>query len=231
MRLEKTDADGNLDAISEGYDRFWEHLLTQEDYWAHRPRTLRRRALEFIPKDARTILDLGCGNGEAMKALSNRGILLCGIDISSKALEKARGSGEVLKGDVTRIPIRDGAFDCVLVLDVFEHVIDKRDLMKEIHRILNDSGTAIMTIPLPQATDGQGDSRQPYDKPIRYSEMIEMSANLFKVERSVGSSWMPLLPRRLEPLIPISIGFALFKSFPGLIERSETVLLILRKLV
>lgn len=228
MERDRTEKAEDFARISEGYDHFWGSVANQVDNWADKPRTLRSRALKLIPGSVHNILDLGCGNGEALRALGGRGFSLVGIDISIKGLQKAKQSGEVLRADITKMPIREGFFECVLVLDVFEHVVDKNQFMKEVHRILRDDGLVIMTIPLPWPTAGMGDERQPYDKPIEFDEFLKMISGRFIVDRLVGYSWLPA-PRIVETYVPLSVGFSLFKSFPFLIERSETILVFLRK--
>ena len=137
----------------------------------------------------------------------------------------------MLRADITKVPVRDGCFKCVMILDVFEHIIDKRSLIVEAHRIMSGSGILIITAPLPKATDGLGDKRQPYDRPIEFQRILRMISDLFTVEELLGYIWLPMprISKIIETYIPIRVGFALFKSFPGLIPRSETILLILRK--
>ena len=214
--------------IEKGYDVFWSTLRTSSDDWAGVPRSLRRRALTLVPHHAERVLDLGCGNGDALKVLSNRGIDLFGTDISSRALSDAKQYGMVIKADVTRLPIRESSFPCVLLLDVYEHVMDKRLLMEEVYRVLSNSGIAIMTIPLSQATNDTGDSRQPYDKPLSFNETSRLISDIFDVERLLGIPWMPIL-NTFEAYVPLRIEFALFKAFPKLIERADNALLVLKK--
>lgn len=214
--------------IQKGYDVFWGTLRTSSDDWANKPRSLRGRALALVPPQTKRVLDLGCGNGEALKALSNKGIDLCGVDISSRALFDAKQYGAVLKADLTKLPIKDSSYSCILLLDVFEHIMDKRLLMKEVHRILSDSGVFIMTIPLPKATDGLGDPRQPYDKPLGFRETSQMISDMFDIEKLLGFPWIPIFSK-VDSYVPIRVGFAMFKSFPRLIERADSALLVLRK--
>jgi SAM-dependent methyltransferase len=214
--------------VEKGYDNFWNTLKSSSDDWASRSRSLRGRAVTLVSPPVKGVLDMGCGNGEALKVLSNRGIDLYGIDISLRALSDARRYGSVFKGDLTRLPIRDSSFSCVLLLDVFEHVMDKSLLMEEVHRVLSDSGIVIMTIPLPKATNGQGDPRQPYDKPLSFKETNELVSDMFEVESLLGFPWLPVF-NTFETYVPLRVGFALFRAFPMLIERADSALLMLKK--
>jgi SAM-dependent methyltransferase len=53
----------------------------------------------------------------------------------------------VLKGDPSRIPVGDGAFDVVVSIDVHEHLEDCVAFNAEIGRVTRPGGTAVVTTP------------------------------------------------------------------------------------
>ena len=71
------------------------------------------------------IFDLGCGPGNMLKRLARRG-LAYGSDFSLDALGFARSKGlqYLLSSDSTALPFLSGCFDCVVALDVLEHIMD-----------------------------------------------------------------------------------------------------------
>jgi len=70
-------------------------------------------------------------------------------DLSSENLhEIAELLGEpVLQLPENRLPFPDGTFDCVVVLDVLEHLPDDQSLLGEVRRVLRPGGRAIVTVP------------------------------------------------------------------------------------
>jgi SAM-dependent methyltransferase len=94
------------------------------------------------------ILDVGCGTGELMIELNHR-YSVKGIDFSSTAIEfcKKRGLQNIKTGDITNIPYADNSFDCVLALDILEHIKDDDIAVKELSRILKVGGKAIIFVP------------------------------------------------------------------------------------
>src|SRR5262249_6693728 len=94
------------------------------------------------------ILDLGCGPGNALRRFRTSG-LVYGFDYSLDALAFARTQGveRVFSGDSTALPVASAAFDCVLALDVLEHVEDDRAALGEIARILRPGGLFFFTVP------------------------------------------------------------------------------------
>lgn len=62
----------------------------------------------------------------------------------------ARGSykGNVVSQDLQKLTFDDDCFDCVISLDVFEHIPDPWTAFSEIRRVLKPKGAAIITVPI-----------------------------------------------------------------------------------
>ena len=63
-------------------------------------------------------------------------------------IDLARTRDIALQADLTRLALRDAAFDAVLCSHVLEHVDDDRAAMRELRRVLAPGGLAIVLIPL-----------------------------------------------------------------------------------
>jgi len=82
----------------------------------------RRRAADtvgWVPEEARSVLDAGCGNGLLTRLLA-RGRFAVGVDRSRYAL--GRFDGLRSQVDVAALPFADAAFDCVVCTEVIEHL-------------------------------------------------------------------------------------------------------------
>jgi len=214
--------------IVNGYEYFWENVWDSSDDWERAGRGgLRELGLELLPTNPGRILDLGCGNGIAMSMLDKRSITAIGCDISLRALKGARRHGDVARADGTRLPFRSDSFEHVLLLDALEHVVEKSLLVQECWRVLHNKGTIILTTPHPEATGGLGDHRQPYDRPVPYSEIESMTDGLFRLRSAKGV----FQARHFRGLARISgaIPMKFFASFPILLDRSREILLVLEK--
>jgi 2-polyprenyl-3-methyl-5-hydroxy-6-metoxy-1,4-benzoquinol methylase len=113
------------------------------------------------------------------------------------------------------------------MLDAFEHVVEKEKLIRECWRVLCDSGIVLLTTPLPRATDGAGDRRQPYDRPATYAEIVAMSTGLVRLRAAKGTFHL----RRFKGLAMMLrwIPRQLFMAFPILLHKSSEILLVLEK--
>jgi SAM-dependent methyltransferase len=72
-----------------------------------------------------------------------------GLDMNATgaALARRRTGNPVTVGSVTCLPFRDGTFDGVLALDVYEHVEDDVRALAETRRVLRRGGTLVLTVP------------------------------------------------------------------------------------
>jgi len=98
------------------------------------------------------ILDLGCGNGYIAGGLAEMGHEVIGIDASPDGIEIARRAHPSVKF-YTR-SLYDGlgdlvatSFDCVVALEVIEHLYYPRRLLQESHTALRLSGRLIVSTP------------------------------------------------------------------------------------
>jgi SAM-dependent methyltransferase len=102
---------------------------------------------------ARRVLDIGCGDGELLEALSRRlpAAAYVGIDISAgrARLAHARlgGRAAILQIGSGTLPFAMGSFDLVLITEVIEHLKNPNHLLDEVYRILAPSGRLILTTP------------------------------------------------------------------------------------
>jgi SAM-dependent methyltransferase len=101
--------------------RYWE----QPGIWGEHLNSLDHlrvpETIGMIPPDARTIAEVGCGNGRLLNrtpATSRR----IGVDLSATALRQVRGLAIQASSD--RLPLATGTADLVLCADVLEHLPD-----------------------------------------------------------------------------------------------------------
>ena len=111
----------------------------------------RSELLEFIPRSARRVLDVGCGSGMLGAALKSRqNAYVVGIERDERAVETARSRiDEVIGGDVEVIEINfdRNSFDAIVCGDVLEHLLDPEGLLIRAREWLRDDGTIVASIP------------------------------------------------------------------------------------
>jgi SAM-dependent methyltransferase len=105
------------------------------------------------------VLDIGCNHGsvEALFQLQfpkeAQTTTIDGIDISTEAIQHARQlqlpNCTFQSYDGHGLPYDDNAFDLVLMIEVIEHVVDKKRMLEEVNRVLRPSGRLLLTTPNP----------------------------------------------------------------------------------
>jgi len=106
-------------------------------------------ALKLLERGDR-LLDIGCGDGTLGYYAKTKYKEVYGVDISEKAIDIARKRGiKTFKIDLNKetLPFPDNYFDAVTCLDVIEHIIDPRFLVKEIYRVLKKGEILIISTP------------------------------------------------------------------------------------
>ena len=107
--------------------------------------------LPYLPKDARIILDVGCGEGafgELIKRQSRAEVW--GIELLPQAAKKARDRlDRVYIGniEVDQFYLPEEYFDCIVFNDVLEHLYDPWDVLKQMKKLLKDNGYVLASIP------------------------------------------------------------------------------------
>ncbi len=135
------------------------------------------------------ILDLCCGTG-GMAAWAGRetGATTVGVDCSLVGLRLARlqgaGLGDIVAGDVSRLPFADGSFDGIVCLDGFSYTPGA--MAWEAIRVLRPGGRFALLVSLP------GDGTDEMVRSLREVGFTEVRLE----ERSANSQ--PVMARWLE---------------------------------
>lgn len=130
--------DATYNKVAELYDNAFADIKVRQDEWEW----LNRHLPE---SDDISVLDIGCGNGALLEALSGRIKRGAGVDESEAMLEKARARNaahrnlEFAKISSPALPFGDAEFDVVISLMSFRY-LDWDPLLKEVKRVMKPGG-------------------------------------------------------------------------------------------
>lgn len=117
------------------YDRFYNNLDTIS---RNRVTDLNKPSLRFIldkiDPSAKTLIDVGSGNGFLLRQIHERhpGLQLTGFDIKDKDDSTVYN---YVKGNIEEMPFPDKSFDVVTCSHTVEHLVKLEQCMKELVRI------------------------------------------------------------------------------------------------
>jgi ubiquinone/menaquinone biosynthesis C-methylase UbiE len=105
-------------------------------------------ALDYVVGNR--VVDIGCGEGITLEKIVKRypDKEISGIDSEPENIEICQKQGLPIQyGTVFSLPFEDNAIDCVLFLEVIEHLNEPEKALAEIHRVLKPLGRLVLIFP------------------------------------------------------------------------------------
>ncbi len=129
-------------------------MLSIESYEKEKQRR-RAEVIKLLLKEPRprSLLDIGCGEGDMTSAISEVVEYVVAVDIDDKALETARErfgwQVELVQASAEMLPFRNSSFESVSMLELLEHMPKESQLasVAEADRVLTKGGTILISIP------------------------------------------------------------------------------------
>ncbi len=143
-----------FDNVSEDYSKY-KYGASKRSYMSVR----QEKMLDYLDKlhvnEGVSLLDAGCGSGQFMAELTNRGYDAVGIDMSSEMLALTRNNihevnnrkhVNLAAADIESIPFQDNSFDIVSTAGVIEYLKDDDKVLKEFNRVLKNDGLLVISV-------------------------------------------------------------------------------------
>lgn len=105
---------------------------------------LYQEILKLTPDIKGQLLDIGCGS-KPYKDLFFKVEKYIGLEIKDKGNRNHRYADVLYDGKI--MPFKNEEFDCIFLSQVFEHVFNPYDFLKEINRITKKEGFLLLTVP------------------------------------------------------------------------------------
>jgi SAM-dependent methyltransferase len=132
------------------------------------------------------ILEIGTGCGIFTRELLPLAKSYIGIEYDAATCVEARqttnGKAEIIEGDARNLPFKEERFSFVVCLEVIEHLGDFEAGVRNIHRCIRRSGTAVISVPYRRrGGPSKINEHHPYEPGER--ELVSLLQSLFqKVE-------------------------------------------------
>jgi 2-polyprenyl-3-methyl-5-hydroxy-6-metoxy-1,4-benzoquinol methylase len=111
----------------------------------------RPEMVQFIPNSVSNILEIGCGNGSFGAYIKKlRPVCYTGVDIFSESLAVAASwLDQAILANIESddLPFSPGGFDCIVLNDVLEHLVNPWEALDKILSYLAPGGYLVASIP------------------------------------------------------------------------------------
>jgi len=140
-----SDVQVSYDCVAEEYVR---HLY---DELRHKP--LDRQVLDQFADRVRgtgLACDLGCGPGQVARYLRERGVAVCGVDLSPRMIEEAHRLNPGIafsQGDMRSLPVPDGTWAGIAAFYAIVNLqaADLQQVLREMWRVLRPGGLVLLS--------------------------------------------------------------------------------------
>ena len=97
-------------------------------------------------------LEVGCGEGNVIHYLNNRGVIgdMVAIDLQPNKLKYARrhvANTSYLASDISRLIFKNNIFDYIMAIEMFEHLPDPDKALSELKRVAKNGGYLLVSVP------------------------------------------------------------------------------------
>lgn len=118
----------------------------------HEERRVREVIISQVPKNVKTVLDVGCGSGWVAKEFLQKNKKVISLDISKSNPQKVKQlypfqNHFQVVADSFKLPFESNTIDCVIASEIIEHVVDPKSFLKELFRVVSENGSLIISTP------------------------------------------------------------------------------------
>jgi len=138
------------------------------------------RGIDAQGKHTGDLLDIGCGNGAALKYFNLHGWNGVGVEPAEGARTLAQASGLQVFEEHFLDQAMPGSYDLITMWHVLEHVYDVPQRLQQIRRLIKPNGLLVMALPNPESWDAQfyGNHWAAWDVPRHLTHFSKKSVML-----------------------------------------------------
>ena len=197
-----------------------EKNLSEETHWERAAKTrmgkyLTRMETDFIfksinPSQIYTIMDVGAEAGRFSLLTSNSEATVIGIDIESYGLKRLKLKTKninVIQADARKIPIKEGVFDAIFMIEILDYIAELGEALTESHRTLKSNASLFLSFGNKSSLKSKLRDLRGKSYKHSYNRVMQCLSKIgFVVVRKMGYNWLLFGRTSENRLIPFSAG-------------------------
>lgn len=137
--------------LAELYRSYYPDAEEVPEKWQREMGDVFRESCDWLTswQAAGTVLDVGCAYGHFLQAMEARGWRTVGLEPNPTAVRYAERhvAGRIIGANFEEASLDPESFDAVASFYVLEHVIDPRQFLDKVCRVLRPGGMAVIRVP------------------------------------------------------------------------------------
>ena len=214
--------------------------LTAETHWELAAKTRMGKYLtnletDFIHKSIDlsqtniTVMDVGAEAGRFSLLAANSKAMVVSIDVNSYALKRLKIKNKdvnIIQADARQLPLRDGVFDVVFMIEVLDYIPELDQALSECKRTLKKNASSILSFGNKSSLKAKLKAMQGKSYRHSYKEVMQcLSKTGFLVNKKIGYSWLLFGRTSQSSLVPILARFERFFGLRRVVRFSPWVII------
>jgi ubiquinone/menaquinone biosynthesis C-methylase UbiE len=162
------------------------------------------------PTKISLVIDVGAEAGRFSLMAANSKVSVIGIDIDSYSLRRLKRKNKdvpVILADARKMPLKDGVFDAVFMVEVLDYIPELGEALQECSRILKADSSVVLSFGNQSSLKAKLRALRGKSYTHAYKEVTKtLEKSGFQVKAKMGYNWLPFGRISQSPFVGFLAG-------------------------
>jgi ubiquinone/menaquinone biosynthesis C-methylase UbiE len=179
------------------------------------------------------VVDVGAEAGRFSLLAANSNTTVVGIDIDAYSLRRLKQKNRdviVIQADARKIPLKDGSFDAIFMIEVLDYIPQISEALSECNRVLKPGSSLVLSFGNKSSLKAKIREIQGKSYLHSYRTVTVALLNVpFQMAHKMGYSWVPFGRSSDNPLIPMLVRLEKIFGLRRIVRYSPWVIIHVTK--